>query len=211
MNISTISRSLGRVGLVGAACALGAAGITYAAIPDSNNVIHACRGRALGVVRIIDTERGERCTRLEDPVEWNEQGPVGPIGPAGPAGRDGAVGPAGPSAPPAVVVSRNDGPVRVPFPDEVVVATVFLPAGSWSLVAKGVMGGVHSTCELRTNEGLRVDHVVIGFSTGQSIPYTLAGIVTLQSGEIVNLQCFGDGGVVVDNVLIATAVTPLSP
>jgi hypothetical protein len=211
MNLSTISRSLGRVGLVGAACARGAAGSTYAAIPDSNNVIHACRGRALGVVRIIDTERGERCTRLEDPVEWNQQGPVGPIGPAGPAGRDGAVGPAGPSAPPAVVVSRNDVPVALPSPLVVTVATVQLPAGSWSLLAKGEMANVGSGCELRTGEGSRVDGLRASFDTGHSTPYALAAVVTFPSGGSVNLNCFGRGGLVLDNVLIATAVTPLSP
>jgi hypothetical protein len=232
MTTTKISRRLGHVALVGTACALGAAGVTYAAIPDGSGVIHACRGKALGVVRIIDTERGERCTRLEEPIEWNQQGPKGPIGPvgpqgaqgaagapgpigatgpAGPAGPSGPSGPAGPSAPPAVVVFRADGPVALPSPLVVTVATVHLPAGSWSLLAKGEMANVGSHCELRTGEGSRVDSIHASFDTGHSTPYALAAVVTFPSGGSVNLNCDGRGGLVLDNVLIATAVTPLSP
>jgi hypothetical protein len=70
-----------------------------AAIPDSNGVIHGCRSNKTGAVRVIDTEKGQTCTKDEAALPWNQTGPQGPAGPAGPTGAPGLQGPAGPQGP----------------------------------------------------------------------------------------------------------------
>jgi hypothetical protein len=35
--------------------------VAYAAIPDAAGIIHACRANKTGVLRVIDTEAGQRC------------------------------------------------------------------------------------------------------------------------------------------------------
>ena len=63
-----------------------AAGIGYAAIPDSQGKIHACMLKATGTIRLIDTSlsaqalRGH-CTAVESEVTWSQQGPAGATGP----------------------------------------------------------------------------------------------------------------------------------
>ena len=104
----------------------------FASIPDQSNVYHACVQAGnlpipgQGTMRLIDTEKGQSCTRHETPVSWNAngvagptgatgatgpQGPAGatgpsgasgPVGPVGPAGVDGATGATGPAGPAGV-------------------------------------------------------------------------------------------------------------
>ena len=68
-----------------------AAGIGYAAIPDSQGKIHACMLKATGTIRLIDTSLGAQslrghCTAVETEVTWSQQGPVGATGPQGQQG-----------------------------------------------------------------------------------------------------------------------------
>jgi hypothetical protein len=72
-------------------------------VPDHNGVIHGCYTKVGGVVRVIDTDKDQKCsTTLEKPLAWNQKGeqgvpgPAGPKGEVGPAGPTGEVGPAGP-------------------------------------------------------------------------------------------------------------------
>src|SRR5262245_66673425 len=68
-------------------------GIAWSAIPDDNAVIHGCYTKVGGVLRVVDTARGQKCiTNLEVPITWNQQGPKGD---AGVPGVDGARGPQG--------------------------------------------------------------------------------------------------------------------
>jgi hypothetical protein len=65
-----------------AAVLAAAAGIGYAAIPDSNGTIHACMLNATGTVRLIDPSGNaddlrSHCTKLETEVKWNQQGQPG--------------------------------------------------------------------------------------------------------------------------------------
>jgi hypothetical protein len=93
--------------LAALAGALGAtaltSGIAWAAIPDSDGVIHGCYTKVGGVLRVIDTAKGQRClTSVEVPLTWNERGLRGDRGPAGADGAQGpqgASGPAGPQGP----------------------------------------------------------------------------------------------------------------
>jgi hypothetical protein len=65
---------------------VGAAVAATAAIPDSNGVIHACRNTKTGALRVIDSERGQTCSKDEAALAWNQTGPQGPAGPAGVSG-----------------------------------------------------------------------------------------------------------------------------
>lgn len=79
-------------GLATAAAVAVAAGIALASIPDAAGVIHGCYGKPFGILRVIDTAKGQSCTKWETPLDWNQQGPQGPQGVAGPQGPQGAPG-----------------------------------------------------------------------------------------------------------------------
>ena len=76
-----------------AAVAAIAAGVAYATIPDSNGVISGCYNKQ-GVVRVIDTSAGGKCTAGETALDWSQTGPSGPPGSQGPPGPPGAAAPA---------------------------------------------------------------------------------------------------------------------
>jgi hypothetical protein len=80
------------------ACGAVAAGIAYAAIPDSGGTIHACYEKSSGSLRVIDAS-ATGCKSNEISLQWNAQGQPGILGPAGPKGDPGAAGPAGPAGP----------------------------------------------------------------------------------------------------------------
>jgi len=77
----------------------------FASIPDQNQVFHACVQSGTlpipgqGSIRLIDTNKGQSCTRYETPISWNANGTAGPSGPAGPTGATGASGASGPTGP----------------------------------------------------------------------------------------------------------------
>jgi hypothetical protein len=82
---STRKRLLLLIALAG----LAAAGVAYAAIPDSQGVIHACYDKQAGQVRIVDTGPNavpKGCGKNEVAISWNQTGPQGPAGPPGPPG-----------------------------------------------------------------------------------------------------------------------------
>jgi hypothetical protein len=61
-----------------------ASAVAVAAIPDANGVIHGCRDKKTGALRVIDSEAGQSCTSREAALAWNQTGPAGPQGPPGP-------------------------------------------------------------------------------------------------------------------------------
>lgn len=71
--------------------AVGFAGLAYAAIPDSQGVIHGCYRTNTGSLRIIDSDT-DTCNGNETSLNWNQTGPQGLPGPQGPAGPSGASG-----------------------------------------------------------------------------------------------------------------------
>jgi hypothetical protein len=86
--LAALAGALGATALTG--------GIAWAAIPDDDGVIHGCHTKLGGVLRVIDTAKGQRClTSVEVPLTWNEQGPKGDRGATGAdgaPGRDGSDG-----------------------------------------------------------------------------------------------------------------------
>lgn len=69
------------VTMAGAAAALVVGSIAWAAIPDTNGVIHGCYDGG-GHLRVIDTA-SKSCTAKETAIQWAERGPMGPAGPQG--------------------------------------------------------------------------------------------------------------------------------
>jgi len=66
-------------GVTAAVCA--GVGVATGAIPGSDGKISACYGRVGGLMRVIDVEKGERCSStLERPLSWNMKGEPGPPG-----------------------------------------------------------------------------------------------------------------------------------
>jgi len=59
-----------------------AGGIAYAAIPDSNGVIHGCFKTVGGQLRVIDTSTTS-CLPSETAISWNQMGPPGTPGVSG--------------------------------------------------------------------------------------------------------------------------------
>jgi hypothetical protein len=84
---------------------LASTAVSFAAIPGTDGVISACYNSSSnpsGQLRVIDTQRGDKCAKNERPLTFNQtgpQGPAGPIGPAGPQGPTGATGPTGLTGP----------------------------------------------------------------------------------------------------------------
>jgi hypothetical protein len=71
---------------VAAVVAIVVGGVAAASIPDSGTgVITGCYQRSTGRLRVIDAEAGDRCSRTESPITWNQSGPQGEPGPAGPS------------------------------------------------------------------------------------------------------------------------------
>lgn len=66
----------GRVLLLAAAAVLvlGAGGIAWATIPDSQGAIHSCYSTSTGALRIIDPSAGQACHSGEAALAWNSRG-----------------------------------------------------------------------------------------------------------------------------------------
>jgi Collagen triple helix repeat (20 copies) len=76
------------------------AGVTYAAVPGADGVIHSCFKTSGGNLRVVD--EGGTCKKNETALDWNREGQKGDqgiAGPAGPVGAQGAKGDAGASGP----------------------------------------------------------------------------------------------------------------
>jgi hypothetical protein len=85
--------------------------VAVAAIPDARGVIHACRNKQTGTLRVIDSESRQRCTKHEQALNWNQTGRRGRTGPQGPQGPQGPAGPPGTgSTGYQVLTERHDFP-----------------------------------------------------------------------------------------------------
>jgi hypothetical protein len=75
-----------------------AAGIAYAAIPDSNGLIRGCYQSTSGTLRVIGTNPtvgGGKCSTGEKTLNWNQRGPTGAKGATGANGTNGTNGATG--------------------------------------------------------------------------------------------------------------------
>jgi hypothetical protein len=144
-------------------------GVAYATIPDSGGVIHGCYLKRTGSLRVIDPSRGERCTRAETSIPWNQTGPRGAIGRAGRQGKTGATGPQGPA-----------GPAGAPGADQLyfsqasgTVSTTSQPSSSLPPIVD--LGGPSVTVNVPANSLVRF-HVSVEAQTGSDPSGNRAGV-----------------------------------
>ncbi|MDB5059500.1 MAG: hypothetical protein JWO59_2972 [Chloroflexi bacterium] len=74
----------------------------FASIPDHGKVFHGCfvnltSKKDAGNLRLIDTSKGQTCSKNEVAVSWNQRGLTGASGPTGPTGSKGDKGVTGPA------------------------------------------------------------------------------------------------------------------
>jgi len=74
-----------------------AATVAWAVIPGAGGVIKGCYQKQTGVLRVVDNFSQCNTTSApgENPISWNQTGPIGPIGPEGIQGPAGSAGPRG--------------------------------------------------------------------------------------------------------------------
>ena len=149
-------------------------GVAYAAIPETDGVIHGCYAKHNGALRVIDTSTGAACKGNEVALPWSQSGPPGPPGPSGAT---------------VAYYGRQFGPGIQLGPDLVTVASVTVPAGNYSVVAKGgAFGGGIGTCELTFPPSLSaIDAATVGSGFGTGVLMTASG---LPLGGTIAVQCF---------------------
>jgi hypothetical protein len=54
--------------IIAVAVLIGGVAVAYAAIPDSQGIIHGCRNNGSGVLRVIDS--GQTCSTAESSLDW---------------------------------------------------------------------------------------------------------------------------------------------
>ncbi len=143
-------------------------GIGVAAIPAGNGTISACYGKLGGVVRVIDTAKGQRCSnQLESPLSWSQTGPQGlPGSPGQPGlpGKDGVDGEDGEPGPP--------GPPGQSGPDSRFGSDTGT-AGDSSYVRECILGEVWLTATSRAS-GLKADGRLLPINMNQAL-FSLLG------------------------------------
>ena len=171
MRLNYSRRGLVLGGLVAAVLAL-AAGIAYAAIPDSNSkVFTACMLKNVGTIRLIDPALGSgslmgHCSSLETLVSWNQQGQPGTNGTNGTDGTKGTNGTDGTNGVSPTVAQLAVGDVNCPAGG----AAITDAAGSTAYVCSGRNGadGADFAGAFTSPDGhsrLRVDDTGISLET----------------------------------------------
>src|SRR6266508_1100713 len=105
MNTSTRQLRVLTLGATLAGLALFIGTLTFAAIPGTNGVIHACYDSKQGDVRVVD--EAAPCEKDETALSWNQTGPQGPVGAQGPTGATGLQGPIGLQGPAGPAPSKQ--------------------------------------------------------------------------------------------------------
>lgn len=216
MGMRGLGLRLGRPTMIALIAVFLLAGVAYASIPDSSGVIHACYvnyGNLPHVVRVIDTDAGQKCTSQETALTWNQTGPQGPAGAQGPQGSQGPQGPAGP----VTVVSTRIAPYSFSGTLAATVATLNLGAGSYILQAKiqvisNIGSDVIAICDVLDPSGAQLDDARLELVPG-NIPPPASGVLellapaTLSAGT-VSILCTADGATV-SGTFLATSVTTI--
>lgn len=181
------------------------AGIAYATIPDSGGVIHGCYARINGALRVIDSEKGQRCASNESGLNWNVKGPPGPAGPTGPQGTQGPQGvpgpqgPAGPQGPSGLShgyhASASSVPVANGNPKSQVVGMYSVAPGNYMIWGEAdlfdsSLGTGAAECAIKVN-GTQLTDAYAEFEivNGES-DVSIATAATLTgSGSLVEMVC----------------------
>ena len=197
-------------------------GGAYAATSTGSAVVHGCVAQD-GTLEVV--KAGHKCGRGEQALTLNKKGvagvrgPAGQVGPTGPAGQTGSTGVQGPIGP-SHAFSTSASSVTVASSSTV--ATLTLPAGSYSIVAKLWMNAENSgtyewatSCTLGAGTDSDVSHVQSGATGGNDndLPMSMAVLHTFAASGPVTVICSGSGAtsLVAQNVVItATQVGALN-
>lgn len=200
-------RRAGRVLGATAVLGLAAAGISYAAIPDSTGLIHGCYSTTSGALRVIDPAKTKACPTGTTGLNWNQkglQGPAGPKGPAGPQGPQGPAGPQGPQGPAGAtagvsVTTGSSVPLNQPM---TLTPVMFTPAVSTSgsyyvnaSVMLVVAQGDTVACILTNGGSASGAFSTVGpvsNQTYETIP--VSGLLNLSAGQSAGVECSGYTG-----------------
>jgi len=185
--------------------AIGAAGViagaAYAAIPDSDGVIHSCYSTTTGVLRAV--EPTAKCRSGETSLVWNQTGPQGPAGPQGQAG------PTGPAGASDVYLATHNA--TVPLDGSATVVTLSLPAGYYVLTGQATIenGDQYSRSAgcLLNNDAHKASSVEIsrgGFGT-----LTVHDALTASEPMTLTMSCSTFHGTAFDSKLTALKVTSI--
>jgi hypothetical protein len=222
--------ALGLIALV-----VAVSGAAYAAIPSADGVIHSCYNASSnpsGQLRVIDAESGARCGKNEKALNFNQTGPQGPkgdtgpqgpqgptgaTGATGPQGETGATGPAGPAGTSDVYIKEDPNGVFAHDAHVNSHTTLDLPAGSYLISGKAVIGNFDgdrqfADCHLSTGDRslLRVDNQVHDLDAIVKPGYAAVPVLdaaTFANPATVAMDCHIYNGSIDDIVLTATKVT----
>lgn len=190
------------------ALAVAAAGVSYAAIPDSGGVIHACYkqaghddgGGGKRELRVIDTDQGDTCKKNEIALDWNQQGPQGNPGPQGEPGPSEAYRRAGATASLSSDALANE------------LIRVELPAGRYAITANGTInkdGPSLTACQLLGTSPTDTG----AYSTSAEIEWatiSLTGVVDVTEPRAIRVTCLTtDAGVQATAQVLAVKVGAL--
>ena len=186
-----------------------AGSVAYATIPGADGTINGCYEKRTGMLRVIDSDAGARCTSLETPIAWSRQGPqgaTGAVGPTGPAGADGAqgpkgdagpVGPAGPAGPSDLYAADQKATVKLDGSYHAI-ARLSLPPGKYfvsgTVEFQSFADEAHDlfvSCELDSPSG---GGNIGGSETAVGKEYTAIGGVSVQGAQSLAI----DGTVALD-------------
>jgi hypothetical protein len=173
--IAFVSRSAKRIVCVGVLFAA-AAGIAYAAIPDSQGVYTGCMLNKVGTVRLIDpslpaSNLMSHCTNVETKFTFNQQGQQGAPGLRGAPGKDGAPGADG-----------KDGKDGQPFS-----GSFTSPNGQFSITVDDTgikLAGPSTSIELKPDGTIET-------RAGASFNLTSGGATNLVAGSSLDLESGG--------------------
>ena len=193
-----VSRSAKRIVCVGVLFAA-AAGIAYAAIPDSKGVYTGCMLNKVGTVRLIDPSLPasnvmSHCTNVETKFTFNQQGQQGAPGLPGAAGEDGEPGKDG--APGANGKDGKDGKDGQPFS-----GTFTSPNGQFSITVDDTgikLAGPSNSIELKPDG-------TIENRTASSFNVTSGGATELVAGTSLDLKSGAATTLVAGSSLNATS------
>jgi len=171
--------------------------LPYASIPDSAGVIHGCYQTSNGSLRVIDTDAGGKCSSGENPLNWNQTGPVGPRGPSD-----------------AFLASDGGKPISL---TGTTLVSLTLPAGNYTVIAKTGVFSLTSAdivdCLLEAGttildeDEVRLDSLSTTNDDNEFMD--LIGVVSLASPGTVSVVCTSSSSASENTQLLATQVATL--
>lgn len=173
--MSVRKRWLAAVAVVVAVIGLGSA-VANAAIPNSSTgLINACYNTGNGALRVIDTQIGETCRGVEQPINWPSSGSRATSW----------------HTQASVPLPRTASTGRILVPGPV------LPAGTWTVTLRVILvngTGARDTFRCGLSNGadglLTGDATTVEGSAWHSV--TIPGLITFSEPDRMNAQCFHD-------------------